>query len=80
MFLFSGSMKTGLLFLFTITAACFAFAPVLRAADKPNDTDEIRRERARQLEERRREEPPVRGALIVPKGKTNNPSSTPQKK
>ena len=73
-------MKTGLLFSFTVTVACLAFAPISRAADKPNDTEEIRRERARQLEERRREEPPVRGALIMPKGKTNNPSSTAQKK
>jgi hypothetical protein len=73
-------MKIKLLLSVLAFPVCFALAPRQHAADKPADTEEIRRERARQAEERRREEPPLRGALIMPKGKTNSPSSTPRKK
>jgi len=40
----------------------------------PNDTDEIRRKRAKQIEERRRDER-LGGALIVPRAKTNAPAT-----
>jgi hypothetical protein len=68
-------MKIKLLLPFLAFLVCFALAPRQHAADKPADTEEIRRERAKQTEKRRREEPPLRGALIMP-GKTNAPPNT----
>ena len=50
----------------------------VHAADKPTETEEMRRERAKQVEERRRDER-LGGALILPKPRMNAPPKAPKK-